>query len=190
MPQELGTARVPPRPFLAPVAAGMGEEVARAVAAAVVAALRGDSPDAGSARVDLCGDGPDGSDPLYGGAIAGVGTPRTHDGGFMLASGKADGKDDPLRELRKDLGEETSEEKEEEIEHGEYNPLHVPGIPPGGRRTAFRPGTPGRRKQPSGPKDSKPATIAARPGNVGSPGKQHACGSAAFACPARTAANA
>ena len=46
VPQELGTARMPARPFLAPVAAGMGEEVARAVAAAVVAALRGDSPDA------------------------------------------------------------------------------------------------------------------------------------------------
>ena len=59
--------------ILVPVAASMGEEVARAVAAAVVAALRGDSPDADSARVDLCGDGPDGSDPLYGGAIAGGG---------------------------------------------------------------------------------------------------------------------
>ncbi len=73
VPQELGTARMPARPFLMPVAASMGEEVARAAAAAVVAALRGDSPDAGSARVDLCGDGPDGSDPLYGGAIAGGG---------------------------------------------------------------------------------------------------------------------
>ena len=61
---------MPARPFLAPVAAEMGEEVARAVAAAVVAALRGDSPDAGSARVDLCGDGLDGSDPLGGGALA------------------------------------------------------------------------------------------------------------------------
>lgn len=75
VPQELGTSRMPARPFLAPVAAEMGEEVARAVAAAVVAALRGDSPDAGSARVDLCGDGPDGGDPLYGGAIAGGGAP-------------------------------------------------------------------------------------------------------------------
>ena len=45
--------------------------------AAVVAALRGDSLDAGSARGDLCGDGPEGSDPLYGGAIAGGGAPAS-----------------------------------------------------------------------------------------------------------------
>ncbi len=43
VPQELGTARMPARPFLAPVAAGMGEEVARAVGAAMVAALKGDN---------------------------------------------------------------------------------------------------------------------------------------------------
>ena len=43
VPQELGTAHMPARPFLAPVAAGMGEEVARAVGVAMVAALRGDS---------------------------------------------------------------------------------------------------------------------------------------------------
>lgn len=42
-PQEMGTARTPPRPFLAPVAAGMGEDVARAVGARVAAALRGES---------------------------------------------------------------------------------------------------------------------------------------------------
>ncbi len=30
-PQEMGTHRMPPRPFLAPVAAGMGEDVARGV---------------------------------------------------------------------------------------------------------------------------------------------------------------
>ena len=41
VPQELGTAHMPARPFLMPVAAGMGEKVARAVRAAVVAALRG-----------------------------------------------------------------------------------------------------------------------------------------------------
>ena len=40
-PQEMGTHKVPPRPFLAPVAAGVGEEVARSVAEAVVAALKG-----------------------------------------------------------------------------------------------------------------------------------------------------
>ena len=77
VPQELGTSRMPPRPFLLPVAASMGEAVARAVAAAVVAALRGDSPDAGNAHVDLYGDGPDGSDLLYGGAIAGGGVPAS-----------------------------------------------------------------------------------------------------------------
>ena len=55
VPQELGTARMPARPFLAPVAAGMGEEVARAVGASVAAALRGDSPDAGGTGIDLSG---------------------------------------------------------------------------------------------------------------------------------------
>ncbi len=48
VPQELGTAHMPARPFLAPVAADMGEEVARAVGAAVAAALRGNDPDASS----------------------------------------------------------------------------------------------------------------------------------------------
>ncbi len=48
VPQEMGAARMPARPFLAPVAADMGEEVARAVGAAMAAALRGDSPDADS----------------------------------------------------------------------------------------------------------------------------------------------
>jgi len=45
VPQEMGTAKMPARPFLAPVAADMGEEVARAVGARVAAALRGDSTD-------------------------------------------------------------------------------------------------------------------------------------------------
>ena len=155
LPQELGTSRMPPRPFLVPVAAGMGEEVARAVAAAVVAALRGDSPDAGSARVDLCGDGPDCSDLPGGGAIAGAGTPRTHGGGFMLASDKAD-KDDPLRELRKDLGEETPEEEEEDIEHGRLNPLHVPGIPPGAGALPFGPGRLDAGSNPPAPRTASP----------------------------------
>ena len=44
VPQELGTAHMPARPFLASAAAEMGEEVARAVGAAV-AALRGDGTD-------------------------------------------------------------------------------------------------------------------------------------------------
>ena len=47
-PQEMGTARIPPRPFLAPVAAATGEEVARVVASAVADALRdGDGTTAG-----------------------------------------------------------------------------------------------------------------------------------------------
>ncbi len=41
VPQELGTAHTPPRPFLAPVVC-MGEEAARGVAEAVVAALKGE----------------------------------------------------------------------------------------------------------------------------------------------------
>jgi hypothetical protein len=57
VPQELGTARMPARPFLAPAAAAMGEEVARAVGAAMAAALRGDSPDVNSTGVDLDGGG-------------------------------------------------------------------------------------------------------------------------------------
>ena len=40
--QEMGTSTMPARPFLAPVAAGMGEEVARSIANAVVAALKGE----------------------------------------------------------------------------------------------------------------------------------------------------
>ncbi len=87
VPQELGTAHMPARPFLAPAAAEMGEEVARAVGAAMVAALRGDSPDAGSARVDLCGDGPDGSEPLGGGAIAGGGVPASTSSAKALGVG-------------------------------------------------------------------------------------------------------
>lgn len=39
--QEIGTATVPPRPFLAPVAAAQGEAVAHGVAARVAAVLRG-----------------------------------------------------------------------------------------------------------------------------------------------------
>lgn len=39
-PQEMGTVKMVPRPFLAPVAAEMGEAVARAVGAAMAAALK------------------------------------------------------------------------------------------------------------------------------------------------------
>ena len=48
-PQELGTAKMQPRPFLAPVAASMGEGVAQAIGARVAAALKGDDPGAGAA---------------------------------------------------------------------------------------------------------------------------------------------
>ena len=40
-PQEMGTATIPPRPFLAPVAAQQGEASARAIGDAVASALRG-----------------------------------------------------------------------------------------------------------------------------------------------------
>lgn len=42
VPQELGTARMVARPFLAPVAGEMGEEVARAVGRVVMAGLGGE----------------------------------------------------------------------------------------------------------------------------------------------------
>ena len=63
VPQELGTAHMPARPFLAPVAAEMGEEVARTVGAVVAAALRGASTDANGTGVDLGGGGLNGDDP-------------------------------------------------------------------------------------------------------------------------------
>lgn len=63
VPQELGTARMPARPFLAPVATAMGEEVARAVGAAVAAAFRGDSPDANGTDADLGEGGLGGNSP-------------------------------------------------------------------------------------------------------------------------------
>ena len=43
--QEWGTSKMEPRPFLAPVAAAMGEQVASAIGAQVAAALRGDPED-------------------------------------------------------------------------------------------------------------------------------------------------
>ena len=58
VPQELGTAHMPARPFLAPVAAAMGEEVARAVGARVAAALQGDGLDDSGTGIDLSGGGP------------------------------------------------------------------------------------------------------------------------------------
>ena len=41
-PQEMGTSKLPPRPFLAPTAAGMGESLATATAETLAAALRGE----------------------------------------------------------------------------------------------------------------------------------------------------
>ena len=41
-PQEMGTSRMEPRPFLAPVAAEMGEEIAREIGSKVADALRGE----------------------------------------------------------------------------------------------------------------------------------------------------
>ena len=41
VPQEMGTAHMPARPFLAPVAGEMGEEAARVAGAVVRAGLRG-----------------------------------------------------------------------------------------------------------------------------------------------------
>lgn len=42
VPQEMGTARMPARPFLGPAAAEMGEEAARIMGRVVVAGLRGE----------------------------------------------------------------------------------------------------------------------------------------------------
>ena len=47
-PQEMGTSRIQARPFLAPIASSMGEDVAGAVGAKVAAALR-DASNSGSA---------------------------------------------------------------------------------------------------------------------------------------------
>jgi phage gpG-like protein len=47
-PQEMGTSRLPPRPFLAPAAAANGETIAKSIADAVAAALRGDAADPGA----------------------------------------------------------------------------------------------------------------------------------------------
>ncbi len=43
-PQEMGTVKMAPRPFLAPVAAGIGEEVGSEIGRQVAAAIRGDAP--------------------------------------------------------------------------------------------------------------------------------------------------
>ncbi len=57
VPQEMGTSHVPARPFLTPVAAGMGEEVSRAIANAVVAALKGEPPEGAITLAGASGGG-------------------------------------------------------------------------------------------------------------------------------------
>ena len=42
-PQEMGTQRIPPRPFLAPAAAAAGKPIAAAIGTAVAAALKGET---------------------------------------------------------------------------------------------------------------------------------------------------
>jgi phage gpG-like protein len=42
-PQEMGTTRLPPRPFLAPAAAAQGETIARTIGDKLAATLRGNS---------------------------------------------------------------------------------------------------------------------------------------------------
>ena len=43
VPQEMGTHKMAARPFLAPIASSMGEDIARAIGAKVAAALRGET---------------------------------------------------------------------------------------------------------------------------------------------------
>lgn len=54
-PQEIGTSKIPPRPFLAPAAAQRGEEIARAVGDAVATALRGQAGSADAPALDRPG---------------------------------------------------------------------------------------------------------------------------------------
>jgi phage gpG-like protein len=42
-PQEMGTSRIPPRPFLAPAAAAAGEGISHAIGQAVANAIRGET---------------------------------------------------------------------------------------------------------------------------------------------------
>ena len=120
VPQELGTARMPARPFLVPVAAGMGKEVAQAVGAAVAAALRGDSLDANSTDAPASTNHPNAM------GVSGQARPavdRSNTGGLdpsgiRLASG--------MGEDREDI--EGEEPPGREHTHHE---VHVPEIVPG-----------------------------------------------------------
>ena len=56
-PQELGTATIPARPFLAPVAAGMGEGVAQAIGAVMAGALDGRQSGQAPAQITVASSG-------------------------------------------------------------------------------------------------------------------------------------
>jgi len=122
VPQELGTAHMPARPFLVPVAAGMGEEVARAVAVAVASALRGDSPDADGTSAGALAPSHADVTEISGQARPTVGRSNTggfDPGGVRLAS-----------ETGKDPGDIEGEEQagHEHTHHGVYVPEIVPGL--------------------------------------------------------------
>ena len=102
VPQEMGTAQMPPRPFLAPVAAGMGEKVARGVAEAVIAALKGEPEDGAVILAGTSTSGQSHSVPYNPLGIFVPGSPenedwthntirRLHDLGHILRSEQQDG---------------------------------------------------------------------------------------------------
>ncbi len=79
VPQEMGTAHMPPRPFLAPVAAGMGEEVARGVAEAVAAALKGEPEEGAVILADASSSGQTHSVPYNPLGVFQPGSPENED---------------------------------------------------------------------------------------------------------------
>lgn len=137
VPQELGTARMPAHPFLAPVAAAMGEEVARAVAVAVVAAPGATARLPAARALIYAGDGPDGSDLPGGGVVAGGGAPASTananangvDGTRPAANGALPAR--PAPNLFTELGAPTE-------------PSNTPTLPP---TTTFDTAAPSRERQ-------------------------------------------
>lgn len=87
VPQEMSTAHMPARPFLAPVGAVMAEEVAEAVGMAVAGTLRGDDTDghgaAGAAEMDH------GAEPPLASASKGLAN-ETQKGGIVLVASADD----------------------------------------------------------------------------------------------------
>ena len=79
VPQELGTAHMPARPFLVPVAAGMGEEVARSVAEAMVAALKGEPEEGAVILADASSSGQTHSVPYNPLGVFQPGSPENED---------------------------------------------------------------------------------------------------------------